>query len=654
MRILVAGMVAAEPYQGGATWAALQYALGFEELGHEVWLVDPAKPTDVAGEYFSRLGLGERASLGSYRGPVPDVLVNLSGLLRDERVFGETPFRLYLDLDPVFTQLWHAQGVDVGLDGHTHYVTVGQRVPDTGHDWISTLPPVVLERWPVVTRVELDALTTVGNFRSYGTLEHGGIRYGQRAHSLRRLVELPALTSERLVLALGIDPDEPDLAMLRRHGWTLVDPRRVAGTPELYASFVRGSKAELGIAKEGYVVSRSGWFSDRSAVYLASGRPVVAQDTGFGERLPTGAGLLAFADADGALAAIAALASDYGRHARAARAIAEEHLDARLVLTRLLREVGALPPARRRTIYDVPEEEVARLLGARSVSRRPFAYRSSAPIAELDADGCRLLLKDLSPEALLPAARAARPDFLGDPRRELEVYRRLLDDAELGTPRLVATVLDAERERYWLVVERVQAAELYQTGERRLWEAALRWLARCHDRFAGLAPTAFLVRYDAAFFARWPARAGIALDGYDRVVARLARLPTTLVHGDLYPSNVLVSDDRVCVVDWERAGVGPGVLDVAALTAGVADDEAAELVEAYRRALVDPPDPGRFEADLACARLHLAVQWLGWSSDWKPPPEHAFDWSAELPRLAARAGLPAVPATSLATSHPGS
>src|SRR5437867_7358835 len=178
MRILVAGMVAADPHQGGATWAVLQYVRGLEQLGHEVWLVDPAEEPDAdASAYFAALDLGPQAFLGRYAGPVPDVLLNVSGMLRDERVLEGAPIRVYLDLDPVFNQLWHLQGIDAGLDGHTHYVTVGRRVPATGHDWIPTLPPVVLDRWPVAERIETEAFTTVGNFRAYGSIEYDGVRY---------------------------------------------------------------------------------------------------------------------------------------------------------------------------------------------------------------------------------------------------------------------------------------------------------------------------------------------------------------------------------------------------------------------------------------------------------------------------------------------
>ena len=627
MRILLAGMLAADPHQGGATWAVVQYALGLRRLGHEVDVVDPRVAGPEAERYLAEVVAEFGLSTAADR---YDVLLNVSGMLRGEAL-GSIPIRVYLDLDPVFNQLWHAQGIDVGLAGHTHHVSVGLRLPRTGHEWIHTLPPVVLERWPVAGRIERDALTTVANWRSYGTLEHEGVRYGQKAHSFRGLIDLPSRTGERVAVALGIHPgDAADAEALRAHGWELLDARAVAGTTASYARFVRGSRAELGIAKEGYVVGRCGWFSDRSACYLASGRPVVAQDTGFGEALPVGAGLFAFSDADGARAALESIRADYGRHARAARAIAEEHLDSDIVLTRLLRAVGALPPAPRRSIHEATEQELAQLVGATRVRRRPFEYRSSAPLAELDADGRKLLLKDVARASLTGRARAAKPGFLHDPAREPFVYRELLPGT--GAPELVA--YDARRD--WLVLEKVDGVELYQVGEVETWASALRWLARLHERFLGLEHRAPLARYDREFFGLWPARARLDVPGYDTVVDRLASLPGTLVHGELYASNVLVAGERICPVDWELAGVGPGVLDVAALTLGWPEDERGFLVEAYRAELRDPPAP----EDVDRAALHLAVQWLGWSDAWEPPPEHARDWRGELPELMARAGLP--------------
>jgi glycosyltransferase involved in cell wall biosynthesis len=214
-------------------------------------------------------------------------------------------------------------------------------VPTCGRDWIPTLPPVVLSHWPRARRIDHDGLTTVGNWRGYGSVERGGVVYGGRVYSMRPLMGLPALTGERFMTAFRIDPGERrDLAELRHNGWCLLDPDVVAATPGAYRRFVRGSKAEFGPAKSGYVHARCGWFSDRSAAYLASGRPVIAQDTGFGDALPTGRGVVAFSSTEDAVDAIDAVAGDYAGHASAAREIAEEHLDSDRVLGALLDAVG--------------------------------------------------------------------------------------------------------------------------------------------------------------------------------------------------------------------------------------------------------------------------------------------------------------------------
>jgi hypothetical protein len=237
------------------------------------------------------------------------------------------------------------------FEGHTHFLTVGQAigrpecpVPTCGRRWVGTLPPVVLEHWPMVGP-ELPAAggawTTVANWRGYGSIEHYGILYGQKAHSLRKLIDLPGRTAEPVELAIAIDPGEAkDVSALDAHGWRRVDPRAVAATPADYTRFVQNSKGEFGVAKSGYVAARAGWFSDRSACYLASGRPVVAQDTSFSRHLPTGAGLLAFDTAESAATGMEMVARDYARHSRAARRLAEEHLDSDRVLHRLLDVIG--------------------------------------------------------------------------------------------------------------------------------------------------------------------------------------------------------------------------------------------------------------------------------------------------------------------------
>ena len=366
--VVVSGTIAATPWQGGATWAVLQYLLGLRALGSGVYFVEQLEggdrvPPDAArycGQVMAQFGLDDRWALLPSAGAQPagmsrerlreaadeaDLLLNLSGKLSDPDVFERVPVRAYVDLDPVFVQLWQAaEGVDMGFDAHTHFVSVadtigepGSPIPACGREWLPTLPPVVLHEWPIADGIERRRATTVGHWRSYGSITHDGVHYGQKAHSLRELIDLPRRAPDRLELALAIHPDETkDLDALRENGWDLLDPAEVAATPDDYRRFVQGSWAEFGLAKLGYVVAGSGWFSDRSAVYLASGRPVLAQDTGFGRRLPTGEGLLPFTSTDDVIAGLDALERDYEAHRAAARRIAEDHLAADRVLGSLL------------------------------------------------------------------------------------------------------------------------------------------------------------------------------------------------------------------------------------------------------------------------------------------------------------------------------
>jgi hypothetical protein len=375
LRILLSGMIAGDPRQGGATWAVLQYFHGLRDLGHDVALVEPLRPADGQGpsaavlDYFKSLGLpedrvallvpGSEVSVGMAYDRIvqfadgADLLLNVSGMLTDERLLGPIQTRTFLDLDPGFNQAWHLAGEEMGFGSHTHFVSVGQLlgspdclVPTCDLPWIRTLPPVCLDLWPVAGAPASAALTTVGHWRSYGSVEHDGVVYGQRAHSLRRLVELPRVAPGPLELALGIHPEETeDLIALQRNGWRLVDPDLAAGSPDRYREYIRASFAELGIAKSGYVDSRSGWFSDRSACYLASGRPVVAQETGFEQVLPVGEGLLSFGSVSEAAEAVEAVRSRPEAHRASARELAEERFDARKVLSRLLDEIGSRPPA---------------------------------------------------------------------------------------------------------------------------------------------------------------------------------------------------------------------------------------------------------------------------------------------------------------------
>jgi len=341
-------MVARNPNQGGATWAVLQYVLGLRRLGHKVLLAEPIdNPSWDSITYFDNVcsAFGVDGQIVSPKDELAgfDAVLNISGMLPPTTI-APIPTRIYMDLDPAFNQLWQADGIDRGMDGHTHFVTVGQAigqemcdVPTLSRTWIHTLPPVVLENWKPTEAVKTDAFTTVANLRSYGSIQRHGVLLGQKVHSLRRLVNLPRRSGEDFVLAMSVHPDErDDLAALEAGGWKLTDPETVAGTPFRYRDFIRGSRAEIGVAKSGYVVSRCGWFSDRSACYLASGRPVVAQDTGFSRFIPTGVGLLTFDDEDSAIEAIEEVVRDYDRHARCALELAIEHFDSDRVLTSLL------------------------------------------------------------------------------------------------------------------------------------------------------------------------------------------------------------------------------------------------------------------------------------------------------------------------------
>jgi hypothetical protein len=378
--IIVSGMIAADPWQGGATWAVLQYVLGLRRLGHEVFFIEPvaAKALRPAGAALANsenarylktvcdayelwdtsallladnretFGLGYDAL--KQIAARTDLLLNLSGLLTSENLFSKIPARVYLDLDPAFNQLWHdIQKIDMRFAGHTHHVTIGQNigdadcpVPTCGISWLKTFQPVVLAHWPVAREIKHAALTTIANWRGYGSIDWNGVNYGQKVHSLRQFMSLPTFTAEKFSLALAIHSDEKkDLAALKKNRWQLLDPARVANTPTSYRKFVQGSKAEFGLAKSGYVNSRCGWFSDRSVCYLASGRPVIAQDCGFAKLLPCGEGLFAFNTRDDVLDAIAAMNSNYARHAKRAREIAAEFFDSDKVLQRLLELVGS-------------------------------------------------------------------------------------------------------------------------------------------------------------------------------------------------------------------------------------------------------------------------------------------------------------------------
>lgn len=291
-----------------------------------------------------------------------------------------------------------------------------------------------------------------------------------------------------------------------------------------------------------------------------------------------------------------------------------------------------------------------------AIERAPYAYATSFPLEAVEArldDGptLRLILKDLTWDRLLGQAHATKPPFLHEPRRCIDTYARVLRGTGVG-PAFYGS------SGSWFLVERVPGVELWQIGDFSTWEAVARWLAGFHQLFAERvdelpAQNPHLLRYGPELLQVWPARAVEAAERsgvgvaqvrylthvamhYDQVVERLTSTAPTFVHGELYPSNVLVNDEGsdvdVWPIDWEMAGIGSPLLDLAALTGGWPEPEQDKLVAAYG---IDAP---MAEALDAC-RLHYALQWLGWSAEWTPPPEHAQDWSAEAVKWAERLGL---------------
>jgi hypothetical protein len=383
--VLVAGALAQRPAIGGHAWVFLNWLFGLRTAGFDVCFLDRTEPDmflDRAcpperspqwrwlssvmiaagfGGDVAMLHDGGRICIGLSRHDVLQrarravVVLNFMGYLDDAEILDAVGRRVFVDIDPGFPQLWRAQGLHDGFAGHEAVATVGLAlgrpgcpIPTGGPEHVATLPPVALEHWPAVPLLGADQtvrVTSVCTWRGpFGPLQHHGERYGLRVHELRRFAALPGeMAGTHFELALDIDPaDKTDAALLRSNGWCLVDPRIVAGDPVSYRQYLQGSSMELMVAKEMYVRSQSGWFSDRSACYLASGRPVVAQDTGFGDHVPTGEGLLSFDTPAEAAAALAEVAGNPHRHAQAARHLAVDLFDATKVLRALLDRLGVI------------------------------------------------------------------------------------------------------------------------------------------------------------------------------------------------------------------------------------------------------------------------------------------------------------------------
>ncbi|HUP48545.1 MAG TPA: glycosyltransferase [Thermoanaerobaculia bacterium] len=377
MRIILSGAIG-RSVTGGQAWANLQYLIGLRALGHEVfyledcggwstvhnwetneptWDLDyPAgfvraclEPFGFGGRWIYRAGDESRGlSLADFSEVcrAADLLIVRGIPFLEWRRDYELPRRrAFIDVDPGFTQIRLARGEPAFAETLARceaLFTVGRHVgaadcsiPTAGREWMRTVPPVVLSEWPAATSSDDGAFTSIVRWRGLKDVEWEGVKYGQRDRELLSYLSLPQLTSQRLQIALTGGGSEKCVAA----GWDVTPGWLPSRTVDTYRQYIQQSRGELTVAKHCYVATRSGWFSDRSVCYLASGRPVLVQDTGLGDWLPVGEGILVFRDLDQAVEAIDAVNADYPRHRRAARRLAESHFAAERVLPELIANV---------------------------------------------------------------------------------------------------------------------------------------------------------------------------------------------------------------------------------------------------------------------------------------------------------------------------
>jgi hypothetical protein len=371
------------PEFAGSTWVRLHYMLGLLKLGVDAYWVDRLGAVDPLTHHhsldylirrFARtmadFGLADRWCViyngGERYAGIPerrlreilgeaDLLINISGHLPPACPLMNVRRRAYVDVDPGFTQIW-ARGCDMALSRHDLFFTVGQnvgtsdcRIPTGNTEWIPIIPPVFLDEWPARPDPRCTRFSTVADWRGSQEAMYEEEYYGGKRKEFLRLLRLPRDSRQTIELALCIgSEDAEDAALLVGNNWVLDDPYLYAGDPFSYREFIQHSRAEFSVAKGGYVKSNSGWISDRTAAYLASGKPALVQSTGFEGRLPTGSGLLTFRTAEEARAGFDEINRNYAEHSRAARRIAEQYFDSTVVLRNVLQRSGVALPREQR------------------------------------------------------------------------------------------------------------------------------------------------------------------------------------------------------------------------------------------------------------------------------------------------------------------
>lgn len=374
MIVAFAGSIGRFPV-GGHAWVDMQYLLGLRDLGCDVYyleecgegswvynweteelVTDLDYPTSYVKSCLDPIGFGHRwayragdACVGMSVDDLRDICHEADLLIiracpidvwREEYCWPRR--RIFVDSDPGFTQFKLNGGhstLQLTIDNCDRLFTAGGRIgsddcpiPTLGREWVPLPPPVYLPEWPMASNDDPTHFTSVMQWRSYDDIVHDGVRYGNKDVEFPKFIDLPQRTSQPFQMAAtGVLPET-----LADYGWEVVTGWKVVWSPESYREFVQQSRAEFGVAKHGYVATRGGWVSDRSCCYLASGRPVLVQDTGQSDWLPIGDGFLTFRDQRQALSGLDSINADYPKHCKAARKLAEEHFSADRVLSRML------------------------------------------------------------------------------------------------------------------------------------------------------------------------------------------------------------------------------------------------------------------------------------------------------------------------------
>jgi hypothetical protein len=692
LRIIVTGLITQHPLMGGITWHYLQYVVGLARLGHDVYYFEDSGqfPYDLDGgssgtdwiarnctynvaylaKIMSRFGLENR---WAYHFPLKsewfglsekqretviqsaDLLINVSGSLEHPKDYRRIPHLLYIDTDPVVTQikiaLGNAEFIERVETHDTHFIfgtSLSQAVPPTGFQWRPTRQPIVLSEWrPATPRRE--AFTTVMNWTSYEPLTYSGRTYGQKDIEFRRFLYLPrevgpialevalsgtqhiewSCEDENLRSELG----EPEIHktgwtphdLVTRAGWRAVDSIAACGDLDSYRHYIESSKAEWSVAKNAYVLGQPGWFSERSACYLAAGRPVVVQDTGFSGVLPVGEGILSFRTLPEAAAGIQEVEAHYLLHSEAARAIAESYFDSEKVLSDLIDNAlnddgGPAKAIQRRTssnpnLASADAGRSARRSNPVLAQRRLKILRTDLlghPAVKAWAELCpervepgRIeILKEKANGAVYRLAGVGPGNSAVIAKRcrreraviERPVYEEVLSQLPVPAVRYYGCVEEADDRFWWLLLEDV-GDEPYSPFAEQHTTLAAQWLGLMHTASESLeikstlpvrGPDQYLSYLQSARQSIPKLRAIRSLKAtdqtilqnivsmceyletsWDQVVDFCSRMPRTFVHGDCLAKNVRVrtTEGELAIVpfDWGGAGWGLPATDLGQL-----------------------------------------------------------------------------------------